>query len=450
MVFLLLFLKVLIFVLLGGMAFFALTTRWIITSKEKQKMVFLFSLGMGPPIASLLLYYLFVLIPGLGSLFYLLVIVGVFLVMLSFNRKATKPYVAYLQLLFNNVISIFKMNKTLKRYFFGISNISFWILLISWYVMTQIGYHTYFYLSYILLFFLGLLAIALSKSIRKKVAQKISTLFNFVKDIFTLQFDRNKFPFFKEVYEYLFLTNNFFVFTLLLVVLLASNNILLSFSFGHDFLEYMVQGGYIFDNKEIAYTTHVYNPQTGFYYVGLHGWSFPLQFTLGRLVDDVVGVFGYGLYFQSLTLWYGLVILTLVYAMLKQHLDTLYALAAVWILIFAKGFLIAISYSHIDSYRIFFFSLSILLTLEMIHKPQAKMVPLLAFVAGISAFSHSLGVLVSIILAVTLCLFLEKKWVTRLKYAFSFALLTLLFGGVHYLLDVFYGTGWIFKEIDFY
>lgn len=447
MVFFVLFFKLFIFIFLGGLSFFAVITRFFIREADQEKTVFFYALGMGPPIASLLLYYLFLVVPEHGSLFYLGIILSVFILMISLHLKAIGRYLFWFKKIFGQLIGIFRMRPTFRRYFFGPLNISIVVALLSF--MLAWRWRIYLVFGWACLFFMAFILLLLFKSGRTYLKTRITTFFQFFKAIFSSDFDRRKFTYYNEFYNYLFGGNNFFVLILLVVSVFALKNLLLSFSLGHDFLEYMVQGGYIFDNKAIIYTHEIYNEQTGFYYVGLHGWSFPLQYSLERLVDSFT-TFGFGLYFQSLTLWYGLVILTVVYSELKKHFNTLYAISGILIMVFAKGFLIASSYSHIDSYRIFFFSLSVIFTLEMVNKPEARMIPLLAFVAGTSAFAHSLGVIVAVVLGATLVFYLQKDWVTRIKYALGFGLLTLVFGGIHYLLDIFYGTGWIFKEIDFY
>ena len=131
-------------------------------------------------------------------------------------------------------------------------------------------------------------------------------------------------------------------------------------------------------------------------------------------------------------------------------MNILFATSTVLTLCLAKSYLTSISYFHIDSYRMFFFSLTFLFTLEQIHKPNPKLLPLFAFVAGISAFTHSLGVIISVIFGICLLLFLQKEWLYKVKYLSGFIALVLLFGGIHYILDIVFGTGWIFNEIDFY
>ena len=362
MVYLLLICKMLVSSGMGGLASFSAITL-LSTNNQNYKISFIYALGIGPALASLLLYYLLLLLPGYTSPTYLAIIFLIYTTLIVINPKSINVFVKTFSSILKSGSLVFKLNTGVKNYFFN--------------------------------------------------------------------------------------TNNIFIGILFIVFAVGVKNILLTQMPGHDVLEYMVQGEYLFEDKAIEYVPHRYYPTTGFYYVGLHGWSFPLQVTLEKMVDNIT-FFGFDLYFKSLTLWYGVLLLTIVYTLSKKYMDVLYALSIISILCLAKGYLTSIIFFHIDSYRMFFFCLSFLFTLQQINKPNFKSLPVLAFVAGTSGFSHSLGVIIAIILGAGLLLYIPKNWRYKIKYLLTYTFLVLLFGGIHYVIDVFYGTGWIFKEIDFY
>jgi len=362
MVFLLLIFKMLFFCGYGGLAFFSLITRFLDSSENKTKF-YLYSLGLGPALATLILYYLLLILPHFESIFYLLFISAAFTIMITINTKAIPQFLKITSSIFKSFLQTLNFKQGFNSYFFKSNNVAFGVLLI--------------------------------------------------------------------------------------ISAFGIKNILLTQLPGHDVLEYMVQADIIFNEKIIQYVNNIYNSESGFYYVGLHGWSFPLQVTLEKMVDSI-SFYGYDLYFKSLTLWYGLILLAIIYYWVKKYMNAVYAFTTITLLFLAKGYLTSITFFHIDSYRMFFFSLSFLFTLQQINKPNFKLLPLLAFVTGISGFSHSLGVIISVILGAGLLFFIQKEWVYKLKFLASYTFLVLLFGGIHYVLDIIYGTGWIFKEIDFY
>lgn len=363
MVFLLFCFKLILFFGIGGLAVYSLLSKYTVESNCQKTEYLLYSVGMGPALASLMLYYLLVLIPYKNSLFYLSIIFIVFLVMIAVNRPAIKDYVDLFQKLYGKSKEVFVKQDNLKAYF-------------------------------------------------------------------------------KH-------NNNAFLIIIAVLLILGLSNLFLLAVPGHDFLVYMVQGNELFLDKAIVYTDHLYNPETGFYYVGLHGWSFPLQSTMEKMVDDCF-FFGYDLYFKSLTLLYGLLLLTIVYYLGKRTFGNIYAVLMVMVLVLAKGYFISLLYSHIDSYRIFFYTVSTVFVLRQLDKPQWKTLPIIGFLVGTSGFSHSLGIILSVIVGAALLFFIPKNLKYRLKYLAVFTILVLAFGGFHYILDVFYGTGWIFKKIDFY
>lgn len=361
MVFLLLIAKLLFFIGFGAMAFYAIISK--LTKNNDSKIQFIYSLGIGPVLASLFLYYLLIIIPHQSNWFYLIAITILYAALILINKKSTPYFFSNIKWLFNQIANLFKFKKGIKHYCLN--------------------------------------------------------------------------------------TNNLFLIFIAPIVAYGCINILLTQIPGHDVLEYLVQGEYFFNQKEITYQAQNYNSANGFYYVGLHGWSFPLQTTLEKLFDSV-SFYGYDLYFRSLTLWYGILITAIVYYFSKKYTTTYFALAAALVLLLTKGFFNGITSFHIDSYRIFLFTLSIIFTLKYIKLPNTNTLILLSFFAGSSAFTHSLSVLISIFIGLTILIFYQNNLFNKLKSATIYTFLILLFGGVHYILDVFIGTGWIFNEIDFY
>lgn len=348
------------FFILGGCACYALFQQ---VFEKRPKLNILVNLGLGPVFASLLLYYLLMLLPGFSSLFYLSAITAIWFAILIWKKQQILPFFINLFAFRQDLFNLFKFRKGLKHYFFA--------------------------------------------------------------------------------------TNNMALTALFLVFGFGLYQCLLTGLIGHDALEYMVQGAYFFTQKALTYQAHNYDVGSGFYYVGLHGWSFPLQVTLEHLFDDLTFA-GYDLYFRLLTPIYGSLLLMLVYGVIKEKASVIWGIAAISLLIFAKGFLIAISYVHIDSYRIFLMVVAMMSLLQLIKSPNYITLVALSFAAGNAAFTHSLNVFVAFFIGLCLLLFVKPNWKNKLKMSLAYAGLLILFGGVHYLLDVLYGTGWIFGNIDYY
>ncbi|WP_070137799.1 hypothetical protein [Crocinitomix algicola] len=449
MVYFILLVKYFIYVFLGGLAFYSVSTRFFNLSESNKKMYFLYSLGIGPAIASITLYYLYLFFPKQENFFYLGAIIFLFISMIVLNKSAIGEYSNYYKKAINSYKSLFLFNKELRNYLYSYKSLI--VGLIIAFVLFEInyGYRTYLNIIYGGIGLIILIACIVSSNFRSKVKQGWKFFSNLLKDIFTLNFSRENYPGLNAFYSHFVRDNNFYFLAITLFFLVGLKALLLFFTIGHDFVQYLVQAEFIFKQKAIIYESHIFYPENGFYYVGLHGWSFPLQYSLECLVDDFMG-YGYGMYFKSLTTFYGILIISVVYFTVKKHFNLFYACAAMFVLIFAKGFLTATTNAHIDAYRIFFFVLSFYFTLRLIDNGRSNEIPLLAFLSGTSAFAHSLGVIIAVIFGFTILFYLQKKWVSKIKDALIYGVLTLVFGGAHYIIDVFYGTGWIFKEIEFY
>lgn len=360
MAFALFILKCCFFFLLGGSACYALFQK---VFEKRIKLNIIINIGLGPVFATLLLYYLLILLPGFSSIFYLSIIVLIWLFILIWKKKQALSFFINLLAFRHDFLNLFSFRKGLKHYLFATNNLAFVILF--------------------LVFVFG-------------------------------------------VYQ-----------------------CLMTGVIGHDALEYMVQGKYFFEQKEILYQANNYHPSNGFYYVGLHGWSFPLQVTLEHLFDDLTFA-GYDLYFRLLTPLYGILILALTYYFVKLKTSIEYGVAAIALLVFAKGFFIGISYVHIDAYRIFLISLAFMCLVNLIKFDRIINLILLSFVAGNAAFTHSLNVFIAFFIGLALVLFIQRNLLGKIKAGIVFTGLLLLFGGLHYVLDIIWGTGWIFGNLDYY
>ena len=219
---------------------------------------------------------------------------------------------------------------------------------------------------------------------------------------------------------------------------------------GHDVLEYAVQGRHLFLEKAVVYQAHHYHELSGFYYVGLHGWGYPLQQSWACLWDDAMGQGGFDLFFKAQTPWYGFLVMALVYRQLRG-VDGRLANLGLLVMTMTYGWLLTTYSFHVDTFRIFLLMALLLVTMMAVKRADGFSLTAVGIFGGLAAFAHSLGVLVAGISLFTLLLFLPGKLIKeRLPRLVGIGALLLLFGGIHYVMDVFYGTGWIFKSIKFY
>jgi 4-amino-4-deoxy-L-arabinose transferase-like glycosyltransferase len=114
------------------------------------------------------------------------------------------------------------------------------------------------------------------------------------------------------------------------------------------------------------------------------------------------------------------------------------------------GFYLAFITYHIDCTRIFLLLLSLYFMASLLKYPGRKSALLFGAAAGLAAFAHSLGAFLVIIELLLVFVFLKQQMLNRIRLMSYSVVLVLLFGGLHYLIDTFYGTGWVFQEIKYY
>lgn len=218
---------------------------------------------------------------------------------------------------------------------------------------------------------------------------------------------------------------------------------------GTDLLQYGTQGRVFHATKLIEYVPHRFDDATGFYFVGLHGYTMPLSGTWELMCNSVFGTTG-DLYFKSLTAFYGFLIAILTWIWVRK-VDAALATITVFCLIGSFGYFSLFSTFHIDTFRIFLITCSFIFAIKMVQKPDRLTLIGAGVFGGLSANIHSLGVLLFCFMLLTMLLFMPGNLIKkRLPNLVVIGLIALFLGGMHYVLEIFIGTGWIFQDIKYY
>lgn len=218
---------------------------------------------------------------------------------------------------------------------------------------------------------------------------------------------------------------------------------------GHDMLEYAIQARYFAKQRLIEYVENRYYPENGFYYVGLHGFSFPLLGSWEVLFSELFGKLDNDYYFRSITGYYGFLIFFTQFFWLKR-VNIWLAVAASVILFFTYGFFITITEYHIDTYRIYMIIASFIALAYAVNYHSALTLALLGIFSGAQAFIHSFGVFLAVFIVMAFFLFYKNTWHKKILHTLLITAIIMLMGGIHYVMDVLFGTGWIFQEIKYY
>lgn len=234
------------------------------------------------------------------------------------------------------------------------------------------------------------------------------------------------------------------LFLLLVAVVFLVNKPLVD----HDVLEYGVQGRIFLRDRAISYQRFQFDAASGFHYVGLHGFSFPLLFTWEGLWGALLGV-RTDVWVRSITMWYGWLLIAFCWALLRRF-DRWAAVPAGIALTAPIGFLFLMTIYHLDSFRIMLFTCAVAAFVAVLQAPSRERVLLFGALAGAQAFVHSVGAILAGVLVAVLLFALPVRWNTRINWLAQGVGMLLLFGAVHYLVDIAFGTGWIFQDIIWY
>jgi hypothetical protein len=210
----------------------------------------------------------------------------------------------------------------------------------------------------------------------------------------------------------------------------------------HDTIEYALQGKHFFMHHAIAYLQVPFHSENGFYFVGKHGFLFPLIFTWESMMNELLNnerIFVFkmnNLYYSGLLIWF-IYIKTKVYT--EKH-----ALIITSSIALSIGFVFNSLQFHPEMMRQFFFFFMLIIGYQTIVHKHLHWVVLMGVTAGISSNIHSINAIAAIFMILAYFSFTiisKEKNVWR-----NVGVITTLFfisGMIHYLIDLIWGTGWI-------
>lgn len=208
----------------------------------------------------------------------------------------------------------------------------------------------------------------------------------------------------------------------------------------HDTYEYGTFAKIIYRDKAIVYKSTNYDPQTGFFFVGKHGITFIMYGVINDMWSDI-SMSHNDFFFRSVTGWYWFIIIFLLFYYLAKKNPIFSAVAAISLAAvpaFSAGFI----YYHLDTYRIALLLCSLILLLYAIEKKDQTPVVLFGVFMGLMVNAHSLNVFFAGVLGILYFIFARSNLKHRIINCILIVVFMMLFGGIHYLLDSIYGTGW--------
>ena len=237
-----------------------------------------------------------------------------------------------------------------------------------------------------------------------------------------------------------------FIVCFLIFNLYSAKNLLIT---GSDSLRYANQGKVFALNRNIEYSNIYFDETTKFFYVAMHGFSYPLFATIENLFAESIKVDSF-MFFKSVSNYYFLLISLLIYVELKKYLpfkSKNYSILGILFFILAPSVFQLIYSGSIDSYRIFLLFVSVILFSYFLRKKeiQKNQLLFLGSVLGLSSNSHIIGLISSLIIIFSV-IFANYGLTEKIKSILILITLMIFFGAYHYPIQIMFGDGWIFND----
>jgi hypothetical protein len=247
-----------------------------------------------------------------------------------------------------------------------------------------------------------------------------------------------------SINKILIITTSLFLTLFSLYQLYAINKFVIT---GSDQIIYAQQGKIIARDASIKYKRDYFDDKTKFYYLALHGFSYPLFSTINYLYNYSFGFKG-DLFFVNISNYYLILIALLVLVELQKFLPFKYKhysfLSTLFFL--TSPLVIVLSYIRsIDSYRVFLLISSLIIFNEYLVTKKLKLLYILGLFIGLASNSHIIGLVLSCIFIAAI-FFQEGLYKEKIKNTFIVITVATLFGAYHYPIQTFYGDGWVFRK----
>ncbi|HLP48668.1 MAG TPA: hypothetical protein VK186_17790 [Candidatus Deferrimicrobium sp.] len=210
----------------------------------------------------------------------------------------------------------------------------------------------------------------------------------------------------------------------------------------HDTLVHGNIGKMYYMEKAVKYSDNMFNSIDGFFFIGSPKPSFSLLLTWEMIMNRSFAGgndLSFDMYFRSISVYYGLLILLVVFYWLYKKNRYLALLGILVLFSGLKFFQLFISY-HLDSYRLFFLILSWIFLAYSLKNREPLAFFLLGVFSGFTAFTHLIGLLVALVNGLAFFIFQEAPFKERLLKSLTLGLVMVLFGGIHYILEALWGA----------
>ncbi len=207
----------------------------------------------------------------------------------------------------------------------------------------------------------------------------------------------------------------------------------------HDVFEYATLAKLFARDRKIVYSEHLFDPVTQFYYVGRHGFFFPLIASWERLVNSALHIDS-DLFFKSISGYY-LLLIVLGQLLVFHKKRPLLALFVPMNTLLVTALVSNLVYFHLDTVRLFFIGLCTLFVYYFMYTKSPPILYLLGVCLGLGLNIHATALMFAAVMFPIVVFIPQGFLAEKLKRALALGGLIIMFGGIHYILDLFIGRG---------
>lgn len=213
---------------------------------------------------------------------------------------------------------------------------------------------------------------------------------------------------------------------------------------GHDILVYGTEGKIYYRDKSVDAKYDRFDDKSGFESFSRHSPHFPLILTFEKMTRDILGVSQGDDFFKLVTpLSWMAIILIVTFLFYPKGIK--YVLIAILAFSSSLLFLEKPLQYHIDMYRMYYMTASMIMFYYAVKKEKNFYIILLGLLCGASAAIHSIGTIGSIAILGAYFIFSGNHFKKRVINIFILGTIIFLMGGGHYIINYFHGNKWLFQ-----
>jgi hypothetical protein len=148
------------------------------------------------------------------------------------------------------------------------------------------------------------------------------------------------------------------------------------------------------------------------------------------------------IYFKMVSAYFSLLILAIMIFWLAKR-NKILALLGAFAFLSGFSFFITLFQFHLDSFRIYFIIISWIFLSYAVDRDDRLSFVLFGLSSGLAAYAHTSGAIVALINVLIYMFFIKGPLKSKISKTCFLLIIIFFFGFIHYILDVFWGGGWI-------